>query len=152
MARKANRMDATTLVNGMRDLRVDLKMRAAHRAVAAGARETKKAAQQNVMAKDLVLTGALLESIATMRVKAQANNTYFPYYIGVRHGTKKQEKSQRNPWYWWLWEFGWTDKSGVRRKRPFLIPAMKESQGAAFEAMRKSLVSTVKRAQKEHPK
>lgn len=149
-------VDFSDLQKALNEMGLDMQTKAGFNAAAAGARAVQKKAIQNAKTvpsgriPGLVDTGALVKNIAIARRPVTAG-VYFPYHIGVRHGTKKQMKTGNDPWYWWLLEFGYTDRGGGRHKFPFLMPAVASSQMEAFVAIRKSLERSLKRFQNRKP-
>lgn len=154
MADRSVHVDYSSLKAGLLMLSDDMKRRSAFLASAAGARVIQKLAIQNAKTvpsgdvPGLVDTGALIRNIAIARQKVQKGGTYYPYHVGVRHGTKKQIKTNNDPWYWWMHEFGWTDRKGVKHKASFLVPAIAASPASSFNAIRASLARSIARAAK----
>lgn len=138
-------MNIKSFKDGVRAMNVELQTKAGLRATAAGSHVVKKRAKAIAEAKGLRDSGALIDNIAIVRKPLSGLGTYFRYELGVRHGGKKQKKSGRDPWYWWLWEFGWTDKAGGRHKREFIRPALAESAPQYYEAVKRSLQNSLKR-------
>ena len=151
-------VDFSDLQKGLNEMALDMQTKAGYRAASAGARVVQRKAIANAKSvpsgkkPGLVDTGALVKNIAIARRPVGNGGSYFPYHIGVRHGTKKQIKTGNDPWYWWLLEFGFTDRGGQRHKFPFLVPAIASSNQAALEAIRRSLQSSLKRFQNRSTK
>jgi HK97 gp10 family phage protein len=110
-----------------------------YRAAAKAARLVVRSAQANIQSYGLIDTGALIGNVAMARQKP--NGLVYSYDIGVRHGTKKQIKTDDDPWYWWLLEFGTVNFEG----RHFLTQAFAGEKEEALEAMRTSLTSGIER-------
>lgn len=118
----------------------------------AGAQVVKKEAVKIAKAHGLVDTGALTKNIAVKREPGTPKNI-FEYHVGVRHGAEAKSAQRiavkgadgklryewtNNPFYWWFWELGhyntWTH-SFVPAK-PFIGPALENTQEQVIEAMR----------------
>jgi hypothetical protein len=73
------------------------------------ARFVKELAINNTRAAFQNQSGALLEGWAQKKIK---QGTKYGYTVGVRHGTIKNIKTGRDPFYWWFHEFGYYNKPG----------------------------------------
>lgn len=102
----------------------------AFRATYGAARNVVQSTQQNIQSYGLIDTGAMIGNVAVAR-QPPAGLT-FTYEIGVRHGTKKQKKTDDDPWYWSLLEFGTVKRPGTS----FLGLAMEQEKQASLDIMR----------------
>lgn len=126
----------------MRALDADLRTKIGYRAVARVQRQTRDDAIVNANAQGLIDSGALVRNIAIARIKT-GSSLQFAYDVGVRHGTRKQQKQTKaagknvnDPWYWFLHEFGFHDRGGNEiAPRPFITPAFNKRQADGAEMM-----------------
>jgi HK97 gp10 family phage protein len=161
----------TVQVLGLRELREALlKTVPAHfqgkvlqKALSAGAKPIVRAAKQLAPAGK---TGVLRRAIYSYRDKRSSNGSFEQRAVGVRSG-KRQQKSNRDAFYWRFIEFGrgaYTSRHGVLGTeakgffghsvaaviaRPFLRPAFDQNKPQTLEEITKSLAAEIPKAAKK---
>lgn len=88
-------------------------------------------------------TGRTDRAIYTKMVKAETSDSQATYIVGVRSGRREQKKD-RNAWYWRLVEFG-TSKMPAR---PFMRPAFESKKAEALELIGKRIAARIRRFEK----
>ena len=139
-------------------LNADMQNKVAWAASSAAAKVVRDKARANAAAEFIPGPGHLVENIVWAR-KSPAVDGAYTYSVGVRAGPHKRKNARsvtrlrkfragtreeypNNPWYWFMWEFGFTHyKTGPHLKRPFITPALMSERGRALDAM----VSTLTR-------
>lgn len=127
------------------ELKEDVGKKTVYRAAGAAARVVREAAKRNAAAANLRDSGALINNIALARSK-EFTPPIVCYDVGVRHGTKKQRKTNNDPFYWWYWEFGHHNPFTRQfERRPFMIPAIENNKNEALAAMERTVLLAVNR-------
>lgn len=122
-----------------KELRLDAKERASFSAVLAGTVPIRRQIRRNIIDAQLVNTGAMMSQVAPLRDPPRG--TEISYQIGIR-GRRATKKAPQDPWYWWLQEFGYTDRGGRHHPgKRFVSRAIADSgtQRLAFAAMARVL-------------
>jgi hypothetical protein len=139
----------------MRDMDEDVRKRLGYRAVARMQRATKEDAIKNAYAEGLLDGGALIRNIAIARINT-GSSLSFIYDVGVRHGTKKQTKQTKaaganvnDPWYWFLHEFGFTDRGGRHHAgKHFMTKAFERRKSDGLAMMGETMWKGIKKWEK----
>jgi hypothetical protein len=134
------------MAEAMRAMDADVRTKLGYRAVARVMRATREDAIRIAHSNGLLRTGALIRNIALARINT-GNSLVFAYDIGVRHGTRKQGKQTKgagvnfnDPWYWFLHEFGFTNRAGGQvGPTPFITPAFQMRHNDGLEMMADTL-------------
>ena len=106
----------------------------AYRATYGASHNVRNAAIENIVARGLVESGALVGNVAVARIAPKG--LVFSYDIGVRHGAIKQIHEDDDPYYWFMLEFG-TVKRPVGT--PYLTPAIENNKEASLNIMQEVL-------------
>lgn len=100
-------------VNGMPELFARLREMAspktmetiAYKGTFGASKDLRKEITSQLLITHSVDTGAILRNVAQKKVRSKG--TLLGYTVGIRAGTRRQQKQEdNNPWYWWLLEFG----------------------------------------------
>ena len=127
-------MQVSVEIKGLRELERKLValgpkvgLKAMRSALVSGAQVIKKDALERVPVK----TGRLRRSLLIKRL-AKLNPFSEKVIVGVRHG-KKQQKSDRDAYYWGWIEFGFKTKAGQPvSAQPFIRPAFEAKKNSAM--------------------
>ncbi len=112
----------------------EIQKKAIWSALLSGAQVVKKEAER--MAP--VLTGRLEKAILVKNVKG------IGYIIGVRHGRKEQKKD-RDAYYWTFQEFGTDGKKGIIRAKHFIENALKNKIPESFRRVKDKLTENIQK-------
>lgn len=146
-------MTETVQVHGLRELREalirkvpeNMQGKVLQKALSAGATPMLRTARQLVP----VRTGVLKRAIHAMRSKLNSNGVFEERIIRVRWG-KRQQKFNRDAFYWRFIEFGHRAGNTQVQPRPFLRPAFDTNKRISLDlivkSLRKSLTEAAKKA------
>lgn len=88
-------------------------------------------------------TGRTDRALYAKFIREQSGPNQATYYVGVRSG-KKEQKKDRDAWYWRLVEFG----TAKMPARPFMRPAFESKKMQAVEAIKERIQKRIKRFEK----
>ncbi len=121
----------------MHELGPKIAEKALRSALNAAAQVIKKDAQQRAP----VDTGRLANrAILVKRTKENASRTKEAYIVGVRQGRKEQKKD-RDAFYWWYLEFG----TKYIAAHPFIVPAFVAKKQEAFDRFKQKLRENIQK-------
>lgn len=120
----------------LRALGPDIARKGLRSAVGAGARVILNQAK----ARAPVDTGTLRRALYMKPIREESSDSRQTYFVGVRSG-KKEQKKNRDAWYWRLVEFG-TEKASAQ---PFLRPAFEAGKFQALERIKSKLAERIQK-------
>lgn len=120
----------------LRALGPDIARKGLRSAVGAGARVILNQAK----ARAPVDTGTLRRALYMKQIREESSDSRQTFFVSVRSG-KKEQKKNRDAWYWRLVEFG-TEKMSAQ---PFLRPAFEAAKLQALERIKAKLAERIQK-------